>query len=771
LIEDIADALGADLPAAVSEALQSVRDLYKDTTIGEIWPATKDLKIYDIADELADIVIAADENLEKYADLAVGIIKDIITEDSTVSHVAFNELLTVLDVYDIALRILEVFEVELPESVWGLMDIVFDDIYGGVRLAHFAEEAKEATLDIEVAPTIEKIAGLFDLPEVAEEVVQSLLDLYGNTKVRDFVETTLDLRIYDIVDELAEIVITANAGTEPYVEIAVEIIKEIIAEESIVRHIVFNKDTTVGEVYGTLLKAFDLAGLKLPEQVRTLMDIVFDDIYGEVKFSNFAEDAWEATKDIEIVPTLKEILSALGVDYEYEAYDLFKDADGYFTVRDFVENAEETLNKLIDNTDIANGIGKMNEVLADLYFRKDFEDTNTAEKAAIYGTYVAAGVLMYFFAYDKLHDALDGMTIADLVAPASLANGNEDLESLLEELFDTELTSFLETIHGDKAWTELLDEIFEDIRVGDVVAAFTKLTDNEGWKFGEAEMGRIISEFADIYLNEISDVIINGKAFEEIYGYKTFTIDNLGEAVYDVAEIVDAYIPYLEAYAGIVKDLGNLAADTFVERDSLIIAPKAKDVIVSGLVAFADGVLDIFAPEVIESNVYKGTKLLVTELIGEAYVIYADPFKVTGEDVKETFLNDKISLVTATLEEALEIYGAIQENKLGNLIANTLDELTELYKESGDNVVKNIVRATLDIRVYALVDAIAEALYTDRFVDGGIISAAITGEGNAVISEESGVAAATALKRVFKDTILEFIGVNGDAKVLAEEES
>ena len=135
--------------------------------------------------------------------------------------------------------------------------------------------------------------------------------------------------------------------------------------------------------------------------------------------------------------------------------------------------------------DLENGFGKMNEVLADLYFDKDYEDTNTAEKLAIYGTYVAAGVILYFVDYPTLHDAIAGRTIENTIITAEQAAGdNADLEALFDKLFDTEFVWFLETIHGEMSPENLVNKVLEDVRIGDVVAAFTLLTDAEGWTYG-----------------------------------------------------------------------------------------------------------------------------------------------------------------------------------------------------------------------------------------------------------------------------------------------
>ncbi|MBP5308607.1 MAG: hypothetical protein J6Z34_05700 [Clostridia bacterium] len=632
----------------------------------------KNLNVHKIIDFVAEEVNTFNavkaELVNDIADLA----KDFVTADATIANFKVNKELDVRtvteDVYDV---IKTATGKKLAPSLERIIT-EFEEVYGDVKLFdNFLGGMKDATLNMVVADEVSEIASGFNMPKVIEELVEQFADLYDGVKLKDFVSASKELRVYGVIEAVGEVV-KAIPVNEDIVNGVVEIAELILADTDVM-HVALNEFTTVEDLYDSAYATFKkVSGKKFGAKVEEVIDFVLDR-YGKVVIKDFVNSAVQATKEIEIAPTVKDLLGLFGITREFKLYELFEDEEGYITVDDFMTNPSEAVNRI---TAHIKSIDDVNAIMADLYYNKDFADTNWWQKGLIYGTYGAAAVIAYFVAHDQIYNAMEGKLLSDYVNAGGIAGSNEDLKALLDKVLDTKITDLFDVIDGNKTIEEGIDAIVKDIRVGDIVAAFTMLTDDgANWTYGKEEIGRMLGDAFDVQIADLAEVAFGKKKIKDVYDYTAITVDDIGGFAFDVAGILDVHFNYMsDELQDKTEALGNLTADTFLNRNDLVSKAKLKDISVDTIVRYTDNVFGIFKPEVVTNKVYKAITEVISDLIGEAVLVEGDPFKFTPETVVEAIKNTEIreELVPA-IEKVVTGF-----TKYGKNVGNALEVITEV---------------------------------------------------------------------------------------------
>ncbi len=628
-VRDVLALFGEDaLPAEFYTVLDALENLYDPdgvaTTVGSFVDDTLGLLIYDIIDMVTGLV-------DEFVDLPEGIVSDI------------GEVIK--SIFD-------------PEATVG--NVIFNE---GITVGQITDDIRTVLATAEAAGAV--------LPEDVKAAFNTFLDmtddmtLVDGTKFADQVIAEIDpanIYIYGVIDILSAT--AKHLAEDKYVDVLVESIEDVILPNSTFADLQIDGSKTVGDVIGYINRiVLVYTQRNLGGVVGNLLGFI-DDKFGDVRLAYFADDAYEAAKKLEIPTTLKDFLDVFGVRSEFEFYELFEKEDGtYLTVGDFIDDTDNALNTLMGHIE---GIDQINDYLADLYFDKDFAELTDGEKAAIYGTYaaVAVGAIVCYFVFnDQIYDyfVTNDTRISDYVAPDSISD-DPDLVKLLTELFDLRIASIMAFVHGRDGMDAptFFREALDNIRIGDVVAAFTAVTEagpywtDNGRRFNVAFEMLFDVYFADPDARADLYGLIEGSAeITDVYDYEALAvIDGVG-IVADIFTIVEGEIGELpnELSSKIVSVTDAVVRLIFVPESQLI-NPEFNVVSVRDLLVLTDSILAIF--DLDDNAVYLAIRHPIDTIIGDAELLAINPFAFTPETIVDEFMGTQIDLF---ISEMCDMFG------------------------------------------------------------------------------------------------------------------
>ncbi|MBQ9709444.1 MAG: hypothetical protein IJV67_02350, partial [Clostridia bacterium] len=627
LAEIVTIAFNDNVPQALETALGTVEGLYGDTTVREFVDATLNLNVHTVIDEVCDLLSETGIMSSVLSDGIAEVLKSVVTPESTVSKVEFAEFTVGVVVEDLR----TVFETCEAEGYLGAIESYLDTVY----------------------LTFDKI--------VALEL--STGEKFGDVYLKDVAKKGLDIYFYSALDAVAEIVISVPVE-EKYVNMVVDATKAIVDETSTLGKIYIKKELTVNDVYAVIEDILEIFGVTVDGKAEEAIDLVLG-IYGEVVISDFVDTAWDATKDIVITETLTDILELVNSPKtEFDFYELIPGV----TVGDFIDNTDETVNGIVDvimsNDD---PFGLLNDIVADLYFNKEFEDTTALEQAAIYGTYAAAAIITY------------------IVSP------------------------------------ETVEELLADFRIGDIVAMFTVLVDEDGtWVYGSEPIAAILSDVLNVTLDKILNLAEGEIKFKDVIDYSYVRVADVGAAVKDVIGVLVEEGVVGSEIASMIEETGDILVDTFVDRNSKIGKVALKDLTVNDVIELADGIVDIYASEVLENGYYLAVTELVGDLIGEATIYEGNPFKLTLNDVADTFLDREITYVVTAVKDAASIL--IEGEDYEQTVYDALDTVDKLFV-AGTTVREHELKPFTVVRVLKGAKAVAGIIMPAGETEDVVLSA------------------------------------------------